>query len=66
MKRRKMSIDQYLEREFSPGSEPCRKTVINWIKAGVIDGVELGGKYWVYEPYMTETDNMVDRVLRSA
>lgn len=63
MKRRKMSIDQYLDQEFVPGSQPCRKTVVNWIKAGVVDGVELGGKYWVYEK-ITEVDMMVAHALQ--
>lgn len=65
MKRRKMSIEKYLEAEFEPDSRPCRKTVVNWIKNGVIDGVELGGKYWVYEE-ITEADLLVERVLKSA
>lgn len=63
---RKMSIDEYLEREFTEGSRPTRRTVVNWIKTGVIEGVELGGKFWVYEPEITDADSLVQKVLRSA
>ncbi len=60
-----MSIEEYLSREFTQESRPCRKTVVNWIKSGVVDGVELGGKYWVYET-ATEADKLVEKVLRLA
>ena len=60
-----MSIEQYIEKEFTEGSGPTRKTVINWIKKGIVPGVELGGKYWVYEQN-TVADLMVEKVLRKA
>lgn len=63
MNRRKMSIDEFLDREFTPESRPCRKTVVNWIKQGIVDGTELGGKFWVYEANESE---LVRRVLKSA
>lgn len=65
IQKRKMSIEQYLEREFTPESRPTQKTVKNWINKGVVDGVKFGGRYWVYET-VTEADRMVERVLRSA
>lgn len=65
MKRRKMSIDEYCEREFTDGSAPSRRTVVNWINKGVIEGVCLGGKYWVYEA-ITEADLIVEKVLRAS
>lgn len=65
MRKRKMSIEQYLEREFTPESRPTQKTIVNWIKNGHVDGVKFGGKWWVYET-LTEADRMVERVLRSA
>jgi len=65
IRKRKMSIDQYLEREFTPEARPTQKTVINWIKSGKLDGVKFVGKWYVYET-LTEADLMVERVLRSA
>lgn len=63
--RRKMSIEEYLDREFTEESRPTRKTVVNWIKKGTVEGVELGGKFWVYEEAATEADRLVDRVLKA-
>ena len=65
MRKRKMSIEQYLEREFTPESRPTQKTIVNGIKNGQVDGVKFGGKWWVYET-LPEADRMVERVLRSA
>ncbi|WP_432473300.1 hypothetical protein [Amphritea sp. HPY] len=65
MAQRKMSIDEYLDQEFTADSRPCRKTVVNWIKKGVVPGVELGGKFWVYEQ-ITVADQLIDKVLRKA
>ncbi len=62
--KRKMTIDEYVEREFTPSSKPCRRTVVNWIKKGILPGTEFGGKYWVYEQN-TEADALVDRVLKA-
>lgn len=65
MNKRKMSIEQYLDREFTLESRPTPKTVRNWLEKGVIDGVKLGGNWYVYET-VTEADRLVERVLRSA
>ena len=62
--RKKMSISQYIEREFTPGSEPARKTVLNWIKDGAIEGIEIGGKYYVYEDN-SDAQFLINKVLRA-
>jgi hypothetical protein len=62
---KKMSIEAYIKREFTVGSEPSRKTIVTWIKKGIIQGVELGGKYWVYEQ-ISAADELVNSVLRKA
>lgn len=65
MRQRKMSIDEYLDQEFTPDSRPCRKTVVNWIKKGLVPGCELGGKFWVFEQ-TTPADQLVSKVLKIA
>jgi hypothetical protein len=65
MRRRKMSVTEYCDREFTPESRPCEKTVIRWIQNDIIEGVQIGKRWWVYET-VTEADRLVENVLRSA
>jgi hypothetical protein len=62
---RKMTIEAYIAREFVEGSEPCRKTVVTWIKKGIVPGTVVGGKYWVYEQ-VTAADELINLVLGKA
>ena len=60
-----MSIEAYVEQEFIEGSGPSRRTIVAWIKSGIVPGIEIGGKYWVYSQ-ISPTDELVQKVLRKA
>ena len=65
MRRRKMSIREYLEREFTPESAPCNATVVKWIEEGHIPGERIGKSWFVYAD-ITSSELLVEKVLRAS
>lgn len=65
MRRRKMSIREYLDREFTPDSAPSPSTVRNWIDKGIIPGERIDKSYWVYAD-VSQSELLVERVLRAS
>lgn len=59
----KMSIDEFLQTEFSPGSRPHRATIINRIKAGIYKGVREGRNWYILKDISTG-DARADEILR--
>ena len=49
MSNKHMTIEEFLERFFTTGSAPSVYTVRNWIIKGKIDGVKIGGAYFIPE-----------------
>jgi hypothetical protein len=47
MKARKISVTQYIDQHFEPGSRPDRRTVISRIQREEIPGVREGLMYYV-------------------
>lgn len=66
-----MTIPEYLKNQFTPGSAPSVYTVRNWINQGIINGVKIGGVYYIANghavsyAYENPTANLVNRVLNS-
>ena len=66
-----MTIPEYLKHQFEPDSAPSVYTVRNWINQGIIDGVKLGGVYYIANglavsyAYQNPTASLVNRVLNS-
>lgn len=66
-----MTIPEYLKHQFAPGSAPSVYTVRNWINQGKIDGVKIGGSYYIANgdsvsyAYANPTATLVNRVLNS-
>ncbi|NRA15235.1 MAG: hypothetical protein HRU04_07015 [Oceanospirillaceae bacterium] len=60
---KKMSIDEYISREFVEGAGPGRRTIVSLIKKGIVPGISIGWKYWVYEQ-ITVADELINSVLR--
>lgn len=44
---KRQTITQYIRANFEPGSEPSRATVIRWLESGQLNGVKIGGKWYV-------------------
>lgn len=42
-----MTIKEYRETRFSPGSRPDPRTVRRWIDSGALYGEKIGGTYYV-------------------
>lgn len=63
---RLITVDQFRERFFAPGSQPDRRTVRSWIESGQIPGRIVGQRYYVdEEAWMAESEHaLVDHVLR--
>lgn len=47
MRAKKITVTQYIEGQFEPGSRPDRRTVISRIRRGVIPGVREGSMYYL-------------------
>ena len=66
-----MTIPEYLKNQFEPDSAPSVYTVRNWINQGIIDGVKLGGVYYIANginvsySFQDPTAGLVNRVLNS-
>ncbi|GLQ31619.1 hypothetical protein GCM10007876_20980 [Litoribrevibacter albus] len=61
---RKMSIEEYLDQEFTENSRPTPRTVVNWIQSGAVPGTKVGGTWFVYVQE-TASDRLVNRVLKA-
>lgn len=59
----KMSVEEFIANQFSPGSRPCRQTVVNRIKAGVYSGVKEGRNWYILKDVGTG-DKRADEILR--
>jgi len=66
-----MTIPEYLKHQFAPGSAPSIRTVRTWVNSGTIDGIKLGGVYYIANgsavSYAYENPHaaLVNRVLNS-
>lgn len=60
-----MTIEEYLNTFYTPGSRPTRRTMIRLIKEGIIHGKKQGKTYYVdIDREAIATGNpLVDRVL---
>lgn len=65
MRRRKMSIREYQEREFTPDSTPSHTTIARWIEQGHIPGERIGNTWYVYAD-VTSSELLVEKVLRAS
>ena len=61
----KLKISQYIKREFAPGSEPDRRTIISMIQRGELAGSKVGGQWFVEEQQSTTGNDIADQILRS-
>ena len=52
----KRTIQQYIDEEFAEGSKPHHSTVIRWINAGKLTGVQIGSKWYVTDIPVTSDD----------
>ena len=71
MNKKLMTIPEYLKHQFAPGSAPSVSTVRRWVNQGKIDGVKMGGVYYIANgltvsyAYQNPTTALVNRVLNS-
>lgn len=57
----KISIHDYIQREFGECSAPpTPQTVRNHIRAGIVPGVKIGRKYYVLTEKSTERPDIAD------
>lgn len=61
----KLKISQYIQREFAPGSEPDRRTIIAMIQRGELAGRKIGGQWFVEEQQSSTGNEIADSILRS-
>lgn len=62
-----ITLQQYISRTFSPGSEPHQHTVRRWINRKIIPGKRFGTRYYVDEIAVAANGNpIVEKVLRDA
>ena len=47
--RKKCRPRKWAERQFTADSIPSLNTIKSWINKQIIDGVIIGGEYWVFE-----------------
>lgn len=59
----KMTIEEFVNSEFSPGSHPARQTVVNRIKAGIYRGIKEGRHWYILKDVGTG-DKRADEILR--
>lgn len=61
-----MKLSKWVSREFTNGSEPCGTTLKNWIEKGEIDGIKIGGQYYIRESFtldQSEADSQISAVV---
>lgn len=65
--KRKMEVRDWIDQEFKGNRRPTPTTVRRWIQRGVIDGVQIGGRYYVVIDESAITgDDVVDKILSDA
>jgi hypothetical protein len=57
-----VSIDEYLEANFSERSRPKKQTIWRWIRAGKIPALKMGRSYYI-DPDKVDPDALVRRIL---
>lgn len=63
----KMEVRDWIDTEFKGPRRPTPTTVRRWIQRGVIDGVQIGGRYYVIVDENAITgDDVVDKILSDA
>lgn len=59
-----MTVEEYIERKYTPKSRPDKKTVWGWIRTGKIPAKKEGRRYYIDEKALQLTGNpLVDNVL---
>lgn len=61
----KIKISQYIKREFAPGSEPDRRTIISMIQRGELAGQKVGGQWFIEDRQSSTGNEIADSILRS-
>lgn len=60
----KVRVSEWIAQNFAAGSQPAEATVRKWIRAGKVQGVIIGGSYYVEVGDAITTGNaLADRVL---
>lgn len=64
---KKVTIKNWINREFERGSEPDERTVRRWCSTGVLPAVQIGKTWYIYQDLAdTSTGNdLADKVLRA-
>ncbi len=62
MLQKKMGIPEYIRTEFTPNSRPHPTTVIRQIERGDLNGVKIGGRWYVIKD-MSTGDPLADEIL---
>jgi hypothetical protein len=55
-----VSVSQWISTNFEPDSAPAPQTVYQWLRAGKLEGIKIGGSWYlpslnIYECLPTET-----------
>lgn len=61
-----LTVENWISREFTPGSRPKRTLVWRWIREGVVPAAKLGKRYYIPADFSLSNNTgneLVDRIL---
>lgn len=63
-----VTVEQYIEKTFAPGSRPPKNTVWYWIRTGKLPARKHGRRYYIDEAQVKEStgNDIADRILNGS